>query len=394
MLTYSLILLQLTCAQSAGEFEIRVIGGTSRTVKVESIASDGSLTVAGGDKVAAGDWYSLRRSPGVLPDWPRSAHIELTNGDRVCGTIAGADGDALRLRLPIPGKEQVLRFPLSALCVAWLVRRPLDDPAWLNAPRKRDVIQTRTGDVATGALASIDVERNIFRWQVDGRDQQQELSRICAIGFNTDLARVRRPKGVYYRLVLLDGTRLSVTSIAFDGTNWTAQSLFKDPIRISSDQLMSIDVEQGKVAMLSDLKPAAYQYQSFDGEQYSWSADRCVSGDALRLKTANGESTFDRGVGLHAECTITYALGGKYSRFEAIAGLDSRTGVKGDAVLAVSVDGKEQELANGGKLTFAGGPIALNIDVKGAKELKIVVRRDNGGNVQDHVNLAEARLVP
>jgi hypothetical protein len=32
--------------------------------------------------------------------------------------------------------------------------------------------------------------------------------------------------------------------------------------------------------------------------------------------------------------------------------------------------------------------------VTGAKELTIVVRRGKGGNVQDCVNLAEARLVP
>jgi hypothetical protein len=344
--------------------------------------------------VPAADWYCLRRAAAAQPDWPRAAHVELVIGDRIRGTVVSADGDALRLRLELPGKEQFMRIPLSALRVAWLGRRPADDPAWLNAPRKRDVIQLHSGDLATGILSSVDADRNTVRFQSEGKDREQELARVAAIGFNTDLARIRRPKGRYYRLTLTDGTRLSALTIAFNGTDWNVQSFFKDSIRIPALQLLSVDVEQGKATWLSDIKPAAYQYQTFDGEQHAWSPDRCVSGDALRLQTPAAESTYDRGIGLYSGSTITYALNGKYSRFEALAGLDSRTGIKGDALLSIHVDGKEQELLGGGKLTIAGGPIAVRLDVKGAKELKIIVRRGKGGNVQDHVNLVEARLIP
>ena len=77
----------------------------------------------------------------------------------------------------------------------------------------------------------------------------------------------------------------------------------------------------------------------------------------MTLKTDAGESTFDRGVGLHAECTVTYALAGKYRRFETLAGLDARTGIQGNAQLVVLIDGKEQPLANGGRLTNRTAPI-------------------------------------
>jgi len=157
---------------------------------------------------------------------------------------------------------------------------------------------------------------------------------------------------------------------------------------------VSVDVDQGKVVSIADVKPLKYQYHPFEGEEHSWAADRSVAGRAMTLKTPAGESNFDRGVGLHAECTVTYALAGKYRRFESLAGLDARTGIRGDAVLAVLVDGKEQPLPGGGRLTTAGGPIAVSVNVSGAKELTVVARRGAGGNVQDHVNLAEARLVP
>jgi hypothetical protein len=273
-------------------------------------------------------------------------------------------------------------------------RSESDDPDWLSAPRKRDVIQSRDGDVARGALTGIDAAQNLLRYQADGKDHGLDLLKVAAVGFNTDLARVRRPKGPYFRLTLADGTRLSATAVTFDGDSWAAQTLFKETLRIPRNEMVSVDVEQGKAAYLSDLKPAKYEYQSFGGEAYSWAADRCVSGQALRLRTPVGESTFDRGLGLHADCTITYALGGKYRRFEALAGLDARSGARGDAVLIVLIDGKQQEIPAGGRLAAAGPPLSVEIDVTGAKELTIVVRRGKGGNVQDCVNLAEARLVP
>jgi hypothetical protein len=40
------------------------------------------------------------------------------------------------------------------------------------------------------------------------------------------------------------------------------------------------------------------------------------------------------------------------------------------------------------------GSVTVNVNLSGSKELTIVVRAAAGGNVQDHVNLAEARLVP
>src|SRR5262249_55045054 len=160
---------------------------------------------------------------------------------RITGTIVSADGDSLRLLLPIRGPEQILRIPLSALRAAWITRRPEDDPAWLTGPRKRDVIQSRSGDLTLGAIAGIDADRKLIRYQADGKEQQLLLSRIAAIGFNTDLARARQPKGQYYRLTFADGTRLRATDLSFDGANWIAQTLFKDTVRIPASNLISID---------------------------------------------------------------------------------------------------------------------------------------------------------
>ena len=211
-------------------------------------------------------------------------------------------------------------MPLSAVRVLWLVRRPADDPAWLDAPRKRDVIQSRSGDLTLGVLVGIDGEQRAVKLQADGKELQIALNRVAAIGFNTDLARNRRPKGPYYRLTLADGTRLRATNLTFDGKSWMVQTIFRNSLRLPANMLVSVDKEQGKAVWLSDLKPTAYKYHTFDGEEYTWMPNRCVSGGALRLKLPHGESTYDRGIGLHADCSLTYSLSGKYKRLRGVGG--------------------------------------------------------------------------
>lgn len=395
MATATLILLLAATGPVGSDFEVRTPEGEPAVGAVQSLAAEGTLVV-GHRTFAAGDWYAVRRVSAVLPAWPRALHVELNTGDRVVGAVAGADGDAVRMRLTIPGtKDQSIRFPLSAVRAVWLTTRPASDPDpdWLTAPRKRDLFLACNGDSAAGALTSIDPATNSVAFQADGRDHHLEFSKLAAIAFNTDLARIRRPKGPFYRLTLVDGTRLNAQTATFDGVTWTATTLFKDAVQFPAEQLVSVDVEQGKVTYLSDLKPLKYQYRTFDGEQYAWAADRCVTGRAITLRGVSGTSTFDRGLGLHAECAVTYSLGGKYRRFEALAGLDARSGARGNATLVVRVDGKEESLPAGGRLTN-GGPVAVRIDVTGVKELAIEVRRGPGAHVQDHVDLAETRLIP
>lgn len=379
--------------QAGSEYELRSIGDGTRKVTIASVAADGSITTTDSAKIAGTDWYSLRRT-NLLPAWPRCSQLELLIGDRIAGRLQNADGDAVNWRIMSNGKEQAVRVPISAVRVAWLARTADLEPDWLGGSRKRDVFAMRSGSFVHGALSDVDGAKGILRYQQDGKDQQLELGRVSAIAFNTELARLRRPKGQYYLVTFADGSRLSATQASFDGNTWSLQTPFKQQLRLPAADVVSVDVEQGRVTWLSELKPKDYQYQSFDGERIEWARDRCVSGQPLRLKFKEGESTYDRGVGLHADCSITYTLDGRYSRFEAIAGLDAVSGVKGDAMTSIFVDGKEIELPNKGKLALTGGPIPVSVDVKKAKELRMVVGHGQGGNVQDHVNFAEARLVP
>ena len=84
---------------------------------------------------------------------------------------------------------------------------------------------------------------------------------------------------------------------------------------------------------------------------------------------------------------------GAYRRFECVAGLDAELGKRGNADLLVLVDGKEQKISDGKPRTLASGPLHVRVDVKGAKTLTLMVKWAEGGNVGDHVDWCDARLI-
>src|SRR5207244_5431509 len=114
-----------------------------------------------------------------------------------------------------------------------------------------------------------------------------------------------------------------------------------------------------------------------------------VAGYDLRL----AGSTYDKGIGLHSESRLTYALNRNYQWFESLVGLDDQTGRRGSVLIEVLVDGKPQALGNAEELTRPGGPRPIRVNVAGGKDLTLVVKFGRFGDVEDHVDWADARLI-
>src|SRR5207244_878593 len=103
--------------------------------------------------------------------------------------------------------------------------------------------------------------------------------------------------------------------------------------------------------------------------------------------------THDKGLGMHARSRVSYKLDGKYRSFEALVGLDAQTGKLGRVRVAVLLDGKEQALGWDKELTARDGARPVRLDVRQAQTLTLVVDFGPQGDVQAHVNWADARLI-
>src|SRR5262249_59921721 len=111
-------------------------------------------------------------------------------------------------------------------------------------------------------------------------------------------------------------------------------------VRFPLDDVIALSVQGGAAVYLSELKAKKFEHNPYLGASWPYVLDGSVDRRDLRL----GGSVFDRGVGLHTDSRLTYDLGGRYRRFEALVGLDERTGKAGSARVGVLVDGKPADL--------------------------------------------------
>lgn len=113
--------------------------------------------------------------------------------------------------------------------------------------------------------------------------------------------------------------------------------------------------------------------------------DVSCEGNPIRL----GGKQYDKGLGLHADSEVVYKLDGKYSRFQAVAGIDDEVGSNvGDAVFQVVADGKiiyEENL-------LTGDSDIVDLSVSGVRQLKLITTQ-NGADSNDHTDWADAKVL-
>ncbi|MBA4192191.1 MAG: hypothetical protein C0467_29805 [Planctomycetaceae bacterium] len=369
---------------------------------------------------------SLRRVSSPIPPFPTGRQLLTTTGDRISGKIIGGERDVLsfrpatintpddgtwwrpisltrwirRLSHFLSGHDGAWLVPMSVTSALWLVDLPADtppDPArytWLEGNKNRDVVRLRNGDTIRGVIGMTpDALKPSFRIRPEmGEARDISATEVGAIAFNPLLAKARKPKGPFARVVLADGSRVALLKVQIANGSVKGETGWGQKVEFPLDSLIALDVFQANATYLSDLKPSKVEQVGFLGIAWPWAADRSVRGKPLCLATDRGISTFDKGLGTHPRTLLTYQLGGKYKRFEATVGLDPETGVRGQAVVLVRVDGKEQVVPGLAALAV-GQAVTVRVDVSKAKELTMEVDFGPAGGVQADVNWADARLI-
>jgi chitodextrinase/glucose/arabinose dehydrogenase len=108
-------------------------------------------------------------------------------------------------------------------------------------------------------------------------------------------------------------------------------------------------------------------------------------GPPLRL----GTQTYAKGLGVHSRSEVSYALGGAYTRFKADIGLADYITEFGSVVFEVWLDGSK--VYDSG-LLLPRQVKAVDLEVTGKQQLRLVVTNGDGRGRNDHANWADARL--
>jgi hypothetical protein len=146
------------------------------------------------------------------------------------------------------------------------------------------------------------------------------------------------------------------------------------------------DFAQGNVVALADLVPAVTAPPAVPGEPYyTFLTDKSQDNGPIRL----GGVTYARGVWVAPDVSLTYKLPAEVREFKAVVGVDDGIEVPSSAVkLTIEGDGR---VLFAGLVNRADKPRELVLDVKGVRELRVIVEQATRftGN---QVTLADAKL--
>ncbi|MEU3909719.1 sulfatase-like hydrolase/transferase [Streptomyces sp. NPDC029721] len=126
-----------------------------------------------------------------------------------------------------------------------------------------------------------------------------------------------------------------------------------------------------------------------------------VERDASNGKSAAGDgppisfggTSYLKGLGVHAPSDIAYHLGGAAVRFTSLVGIDDFSAKQSSlGATRAKVYGDGRLLLTTPTLTAAGGPVAVDLDVRGVRVLRLVVEDANNRTSFDHTSWALARV--
>lgn len=136
-----------------------------------------------------------------------------------------------------------------------------------------------------------------------------------------------------------------------------------------------------------------YDWNSTKNSYTAPKKDISISGKTLRLTDENGqEVSYEKGIGAHSTSTIVYDLSDKnYAYFSSYVGVDRQMyGTVGSISFEVWVDGEKK--FDSGLMNSRDSKKYVEVDINGAKELKLVVTDGGNGNGSDHGTWGDAKL--
>jgi hypothetical protein len=344
-------------------------------------------------------YIGLRQEGQKLPPLLARNFVSLTNGDRLpLDPDAAARWQDGRLHVwaakSLAVDKALSLFAPHVVLLFWSLPDGVDNPERFFArlqeePRRRDVIYLLNGDRIEGTLTALSGKAGC-EIATEGRKLHTPWSKLAGIAFNTDRQARLRTKKAYTRAVLDGGARVNFLSLRFEEKTrrWIGKTQFGATWELSESSVLALDVRQGQAVDLAELTPARYEHRPYLDVAWPLRKDAATTGEPLCLHG----NTFEKGLGMHAACQVTYKLDGLYQRFDALVGIDESSR-RGRARVAIELDGKRIDLNDGKELTNQTSPLAVRLDVRAARTLTLIVDIGTFGDVQANVNWVNARLI-
>ncbi|HET6884430.1 MAG TPA: NPCBM/NEW2 domain-containing protein [Pirellulales bacterium] len=257
-----------------------------------------------------------------------------------------------------------------------------DTPA---TAKNADRLLLENGDELQGRIVAL--KETAVEFEADLGALTVEIDRVAALAFNPSLRSLARANGPRSLVGFRDGSILLAKSVRL--TDGHTELHLGDESRLSAAEgPVYLQPLGGAIHYLSDLSPASYRQLPFLDLPWEYQLDANVNGTRLR---AAGR-IYSKGVGMHSAARLTWQLEKNYRRLEAELAIDDQTDGHGSVVFRVFSGPKEiykSQIVRGGD-----APLPISIDVRGARQLSLVVDYADRADVLDHADWLNVRLRP
>lgn len=326
-----------------------------------------------------------------LPNGLRYADVQLTDGSLLhCSRFALKPKD---VELTLAVSEQVAVIPLTT--VAYILN-DANDPAirqeWqekqLSKKRNQDFLGIRRNGVIDGLEGTIsgdDKGRIVFEYERQGARTKRELdpSRVQGLIFLNTLG-AQAPSSVC-QVYEVNQNTLVASRVTANAKGFAVTTVAGAKFELPRPAVARLDYRSDKLVYLSDLKPIEVIEKTRQGRKDGWRMDKNLENGSIQVEG----QVYGKGLSLHSHTELVYALDGKYKEFKAILGMDDLVGGDGHPVVKVEGDGKE---LFAGTLSRKDKHRELALDVKGVKQLRIMVTSSGLFDFGDHVDFGDAKL--
>ncbi len=381
------------------------VDGDAFPARVRAIDQDWKITFQAGGRqrvFAAQDLVGW----GDYQDTCTRSQIVLAEGGLLVADVLQLSGESLVANGDLCGQ---VTWPLSA------VRGVLVDPPWepLRRDRLLDTIRSAQGaedqlrldneDLIAGTLkswreapdAAADRPATITL-ATKGRDLQVSADTVVALILNPALVRLSKPREGVVDMGFRDGSLLRVTKVATAGATTRLTLPGALELELATDvlcrELTLLRPSGNRVVYLSDLPPIGYKHIPLLESPWPLQPDRSTAGGRLR----HGGHVFSKGLGMHSTSRVAYDLDGQYRRFQAEVAVDDDAGLRGAVTVRVlfeDVQGQWQRAFESAVVRGGAPPLPIAVDVTGVKRMALIVDFAERGDLLDHADWLNARLI-
>jgi NPCBM/NEW2 domain len=323
----------------------------------------------------------------------RSFRVALTDGSVLhCGAfrpvgkevelpLAAADGKApVTLKLPLAAVASVLG---DAQDQAW---RQEWQEKYLAKQGKSDLLAFKTAagvQRLEGTFGDGDSKGESIAFTVARKTYHIEMGKVQGMLF----VRRANPDAPVPACKVYDvgGNVLATAKVELTDAGFKLTTTTGAEVTYPRQLVARLDYGQDKLVYLSDLDPVQVVEKSTLDRVEHYRRDRNLDDGPIRL----GGEKFGKGLALHARTELVFDLGGRFREFKAVVGVDDLVGGDSQAVLRIDGDGRE---LFSGVVTRKDKPRPVAFDVKGVRQLRIVVGSQGLLDLGDHVDLADVRV--